>query len=61
MKKVKFDIGSSNGNGGWAISADIGRLSIIVGDLIGRYGLRVAWYTKVWAYFAEVAFGREKA
>lgn len=63
---VKFDIGSLDGNGGWAVSADIGRLSIIMGDLIGRYGLRVAWYKGKWAYFAELTtrgprFGKVEA
>jgi hypothetical protein len=55
--KIKFDIGNLDENGGWAISADIGRLSVIAGDLVGQWGLRVAWYTEVWAYFAELTTG----
>lgn len=61
-----FDVGSLNGDGGWAISFDIGRLSVILGDLVGRYGLKLAWYRGEWSYFVEVtnrglSSGYEKA
>jgi hypothetical protein len=53
---MKFDIGTIDDT--WAISLDIGRLSIIAGDLVGRYGLRLVWYSDVWAYALEVSTNR---
>jgi len=52
--RLKADFGSIGGNG-WAVSVDIGPLSIIVGDLVGRYGLRLAYYKGHWAYTVEVS------
>ena len=52
--RLKFDIGDI-GDGGWAVSLDIGPLSVILGDLVGRYGLRLAWYNGEWAYTLEVS------
>jgi hypothetical protein len=49
-----LDVGDI-GKSGWAISLDIGPLSVILGDLAGRYGLRVAWYRGGWAYTLEVS------
>ena len=49
-----LDIGDIGGNG-WAVSFDAGPLSVILGNLAGRYGLRLAWYKGKWAYTLEVS------
>lgn len=49
---AKLDVGD------WAISLDVGPASVILGDLVGRYGLRLALYRAEWAYVLEISTTR---